>query len=87
MTPDELAREKYNFREVSEQQTCANCDNAKGDIQLGEGYDRCAVHQRVLYWPTKKKQVCDAWKKKYVPTARDKALAKLNAEDKRVLGL
>ena len=81
-TPEEL-----NFRKVPELHTCSNCDEAKCDIKLGEGYDRCKVTGQVLYWPKKRSQVCDAWKAKHVPTAREEAIARLSAKDRRALGL
>jgi hypothetical protein len=31
--------------------------------------------------------VCDKWKAKYVPTEKDKALAKLTKKEKEILGL
>ena len=87
MATEGIARKKFNFRKVSEQRTCHNCDNAKGDVSLSEGYDRCIVHQTVLYCAYKRKHVCDAWEKKRPPTVRERALSKLTAEERRALGI
>jgi hypothetical protein len=80
-------RRKLNFREVPEPQTCSNCEHAKGSVKRGEGYDECEETGAVLSWHLMKKTVCDCWKAKHVPTARDTALAKLTAADRRALGL
>ena len=47
----------------------------------------CEVHGKVICWHDRRRRVCDAWDKKHVPTAWDKALAKLTADERRALGL
>jgi len=80
-----------NFRDVEPQQTCVNCGNVGhkiGDKRFwSEGYDGCLKINEIVFCCDKHKSVCDLWKPKYVPTEKDKALAKISKKDRKLLGL
>jgi hypothetical protein len=80
-----------NFRDISQPNSCDNCANITS--YHTQGWSKCTAVSNsegeglTLCWSKMKWMVCDCWKAPYVPTEREKVLAKLSAKDKEILGI